>query len=141
MKNIIKNINLKSDDKIQILDITDKVREALAESGVRDGTVTMITQHTTSAININEQEEGLQEDMVKFLTELVPQDGDFIHNKNAMDGRFNAHSHLMALFANASETVPLVGGKLALGNWQSIFFIELDGPRPKRVVVLQIRGE
>ena len=141
MKNFIEKISLKTTDDIQVVDITDQVKEVVSNSGIKNGTLTIITQHTTSAININEQEEGLQDDMVKFLTELVPKDGDFIHNKNAADGRVNARSHLMALFTNASETVPIASGELVLGKWQSIFFIELDGPREERTVMLQIRGE
>ena len=82
----------------------------------------------------------LQRDMVKFLTDLVPRNGDYLHNRNPVDGRDNAHAHLMGLFMNATETVPISGGQLLLGGWQSIFFIELDGPRPKRQVLLQFLG-
>lgn len=141
MKNILEKINLHTTDDIDVIDITDRVKEIVKNSGVRNGTLTIITQHTTTAININEKEKGLQGDMVKFLAELVPKKGDYIHNKNAADGRVNAHSHLMALFTNASETVPIASGELVLGKWQSIFFIELDGPREERTVMLQIRGE
>ena len=141
MLNTIKKINLNTDKDVQVIDITDSVRSLVEMSNITNGTVTIITQHTTTAININEKEDGLQEDMVKFLTELVPKHGDYVHNKNAADGRVNAHSHLMALFTNASETIPVSDSQLMLGKWQSIFFIELDGPREKRTVTLQIQGE
>jgi secondary thiamine-phosphate synthase enzyme len=58
-----------------------------------------------------------------------------------VDDRDNAHSHLLGLFLNASETIPVAGGELVMGGWQSIFFIELDGPRERREVRLQLLGE
>jgi secondary thiamine-phosphate synthase enzyme len=63
------------------------------------------------------------------------------HNFNPVDGRLNAHSHLLGLFMNASETIPIAQGELLLGQWQSIFFIELDGPREERILRVQIAGE
>jgi len=96
--------------------------------------------HTTARVNVNEREPQLQKDMVTYLKRLVPCDGDWLHNLAAVDGRDNAHSHLLGLFMNASETIPVTGGDLVLGSWQSIFFIELDGPRDRRGLELQILG-
>jgi secondary thiamine-phosphate synthase enzyme len=79
--------------------------------------------------------------MVTFLKRLVPRDGDYLHNLAPVDDRDNAHSHLLGLFMNASETIPVTAGDLAMGGWQSIFFIELDGPREQRQVQLQLLGE
>ncbi|MCG8375098.1 MAG: YjbQ family protein, partial [Chlorobiales bacterium] len=67
-------------------------------------------------------------------------DGDYKHNITSVDGRDNAHSHLMGLFMNSSETIPFESGKLLLGEWQSIFLVELDGPRPERSILMQISG-
>jgi secondary thiamine-phosphate synthase enzyme len=127
-------------DPIQFLDVTDAVRGWVASTGLRDGLLTLTSPHTTARININESEPQLQRDMVTFLQRLVPRDGDFLHNLNTVDDRPNAHSHLLGLFANASETIPLSGGALLLGSWQSIFFVELDGPRPSRALDLQLMG-
>ena len=88
-----------------------------------------------------EREPQLERDMLTFLKRLVPRDGDYLHNLDPVDGRDNAHSHLIGLFMNSSETIPLAGGAMLLGEWQSIFFIELDGPRPRRRVELQVMGE
>jgi secondary thiamine-phosphate synthase enzyme len=96
--------------------------------------------HTTARININEREPQLQRDMLTFLKRFVPRDGDYLHNLEPIDGRDNAHSHLLGLFMNSSEVIPLAGDALVLGEWQSIFFIELDGPRERRGVELQIMG-
>ena len=83
----------------------------------------------------------LQRDMVAFLRDLVPQGGDYLHNRKPVDDRQNAHAHLMGLFMNASETIPIVDGRLLLGGWQSVFLCELDGPRAERQVHLLFLGE
>ncbi len=134
-------ISLPTEKPIEIVDITDNVRSALEKSGLRQGTVTVLSRHTTACININEREERLVQDMVTFLKRLVPRDGDYLHNLEPVDGRDNAHSHLLGLFMNSSETIPFADGRMLLGEWQSIFFIELDGPRNERQVLLQIQGE
>jgi secondary thiamine-phosphate synthase enzyme len=82
----------------------------------------------------------LQRDMVSFLKRLVPRDGDYLHNLEPVDDRDNAHAHLLGLFMHASESLPIVAGQPMLGGWQSIFFIELDGPRAQREVRVQILG-
>jgi secondary thiamine-phosphate synthase enzyme len=126
---------------VDVIDITNEVRDALESSGFREGTVTILSRHSTAYVNINEKEPQLVQDMVTFLKRLVPKDGDYLHNINPIDGRDNAHSHLMGLFMNCSETIPFTDGKLLLGKWQSIFLIELDGPRPERNVLVQISGQ
>jgi len=125
---------------VEIIDITAEVTAALLSSGLDRGQVTVISRHTTAFININEKEERLLEDMEIFLKRFVPKDGNYLHNLNPLDGRHNAHSHLLGLFMNSSETIPFSQGKLLLGQWQSIFFVELDGPRNERSVLLQISG-
>ncbi len=127
-------------DPIQIIDVTDEVSEYVASCGLKKGQITLVSQHTTAFVNINEEEPRLLEDMVIFLKRLVPKDGDYRHNIKPVDGRDNAHAHLMGLFMNSSETIPFESGKLLLGEWQSIFLVELDGPRPKRKLLMQISG-
>lgn len=135
------SISLQTTAPIQIVDITNQVRQSCIRSGVRDGLVTLLSRHTTASICLNERETQLQRDMVTFLKRLVPRDGDYLHNLAPVDDRDNAHAHLLALFTNASESVPIAGGELLLGGWQSIFFVELDGPRPERSVTLQFLGQ
>ncbi|ACF12088.1 protein of unknown function UPF0047 [Chlorobaculum parvum NCIB 8327] len=134
-------IACKTDQPIDIIDITDDVRAALEATGLKQGTVTLLSRHTTACININEREEQLKQDMTTFLKRFIPKDGDWLHNLDTIDGRDNAHSHLLGLFMTSSETVPFADGNLLLGQWQSIFFIELDGPREKREVLVHIQGE
>jgi secondary thiamine-phosphate synthase enzyme len=140
MQIITKTINTRTGKPIEIIDITAEVTAALSDSGLDSGQVTVISRHTTAFISINEKEERLLEDMETFLKRLVPRDGNYQHNLNPVDGRDNAHSHLLGLFMNSSETIPFSGGKLLLGQWQSIFFVELDGPRQERSVLVQISG-
>jgi len=140
VKSIIRKIEIETTESIQIINITNQIKSILQESGIQEGSLTLLTQHTTTAININEEEEGLQRDMIDFLKSFVPANGDYVHNRNAADGRPNAHSHLMTLLTNSSETIPITQGKMLLGDWQSLFFIELDGPRPKRTVTIHIYG-
>lgn len=125
---------------VEIIDISAEVAAALSASKLDSGQVTIISRHTTAFININEKEEKLLEDMETFLKRLVPKDGNYLHNLNPVDGRDNAHSHLLGLFMNSSETIPFAKGKMLLGEWQSIFLVELDGPRQERSVLVQIAG-
>lgn len=140
MNYLIRTIARETVDPVQIIDITDEVRQTAAACGFEKGQITLVTQHTTAFININEQEPKLVEDMVIFLKRLVPKDGEYLHNIAPIDGRDNAHSHLMGLFMNSTETIPFESGKLLLGEWQSIFLVELDGPRPRRKVLMHILG-
>ena len=141
MQCILDTITLATTEPIQVVDITDQVRQRCTQIGLRNGLVTLISRHTTAYVNLNEREAQLQRDMVTFLKRLVPRDGDYLHNLAPVDDRDNAHSHLLGLFMNASESIPISDGELLLGGWQSIFFIELDGPRAERSVTLQLLGE
>ncbi len=134
-------IELATTAPIQLIDITDQVRRFVAASGIKDGLVTVSCLHTTARINVNEREEKLERDMLTFLKRFAPRDGDYLHNLDPVDGRDNAHSHLIGLFMNSSETIPVAHGAMVLGEWQSVFFIELDGPRERRGVELQIIGQ
>ena len=141
MKILRTRIEFETVEPIQILDMTGQVRDWLKATGVRDGLLTVTSSHTTARVNVNEREPQLQKDMVTYLKRLVPCDGDWLHNLATVDGRGNAHSHILGLFMNSSESIPVTGGEMILGGWQSIFFIELDGPRQRRGLELQIMGE
>ncbi|NTV97723.1 MAG: YjbQ family protein [Chlorobiaceae bacterium] len=140
MQFIINNISLRTTKPLEIVDITAEAEAAVAASGIGNGLLNVMSRHTTAFIAINEKEESLLEDMETFLKRFVPRDGNYRHNLTSLDGRDNAHSHLLGLFMNASETIPIADGRLLLGEWQSLFFIELDGPRDRRNVLLQISG-
>lgn len=122
------------------IEITEMVKKSVKSSGVSNGIVVLFTQHTTGALRISEYEKSLQEDYRWFFDQLVPKAHEYGHNKTNVDERPNAHSHLQSMTLNSSETIPLKDGKLTLGKWQSIFFIELDGPRSERRVTVEVIG-
>lgn len=140
MKPTLHLIRLATTRPIEFIDITSRVREALAASGVREGIVSVFTQHTTTAIKINERCDHLQQDMETLLSRLIPS-GAYRHDGDTVDGRPNARGHLMSLLLGAGEAIPVSRGELGLGGWQSVFFVELDGPRPERTVVVKVLGE
>ncbi len=135
------HLSLRTDAPIEIIDITDQVKQVLARHRIRNGQLTICSTHTTAFLALNEREPMLQHDMVDFLAKLAPCDSDYRHNQNPVDGRLNAHSHLLGLFMNSSETILVSNGELLLGGWQSIFFVELDGPREERTLMVQVAGE
>ena len=140
MKSVLKKVRLGTTEPIQVMDITAQIKQLLAESGVSNGQLTLISSHTTAFVSLNEFEPGLQQDMVEYLDRVAPPGAGYRHDVNPVDGRLNAHSHLAGLFLNPSLSIPIVKGKLLLGGWQSILFIELDGPRETRSVHVQILG-
>lgn len=132
------SIALATSQPLELLDVTDAVRGWVRGSGVREGILTISSPHTTARITINEREPELQSDMVRFLEQLAPAAAAYGHNRAPVDDRLNAHAHLLGLFLNASESMAVVDGDLALGGWQSIFLVELDGPRERRDVRLHL---
>ncbi|MFB6089114.1 MAG: secondary thiamine-phosphate synthase enzyme YjbQ [Candidatus Aenigmatarchaeota archaeon] len=136
-----KKIEMKTSEKFQLIDVTDQVKDIFEDSNIKDGFVTIFSPHTTCAVKINEREDSLLEDFEDFLEQIAPRNVNYGHNETCVDDRPNAHSHLRSLVLNASETVPVVDGELLLGGWQTVFFIELDGPREKRRLIVQILGE
>lgn len=134
-------LTLSTHSPIELIDITSQVRSFFKKSGNKNGLLTITSGHTTAAIKINEKCPDLEKDFKAFLEKLAPAKGQYHHNHSAVDGRDNAHSHLLNYLMNTSETVVCKNGELSLGTWQSIFFIELDGPRPQRNFTLSLIGE
>lgn len=131
----------------EFIDITDWVAECVAESQIANGFVVVYSKHTTAAVKINENEPLLLDDMAEFLEKIFPRDHSYQHNNfeirtvNMNENESpNGHAHLQHLLMGTSETVPVMDGQMQFGTYQSIFFIELDHPRPREVLV-QIVGE
>ncbi len=122
-------MNIQTASKTEIIDITDRVRASVNESGINDGVAVVSTRHTTSSIIINENERGLKNDILDLLESIVPENKNYAHNQ--IDN--NAHAHLRAILLGMSEIIPIEEGHLVLGTWQRIFFIELDGPRSRTI--------
>ena len=145
MKIVTSPIELQTGKGISLHNIMPQLRDAVSISGVQNGFVIVTSQHTTTAIAINENEERLVEDVKAFLTRLIPPNDRYLHNDIALrdcpeDEPENAHSHLAAMLLGSSESVAIANGKMILGQYQSVMLYELDGPRP-RTVNVQIIGE
>lgn len=128
------NLKINSSRNFEIIDITGEIQNLCK---IKNGIVNVFTRHSTSAIVINENEKGLLRDFEKTLRVLIPENNGYAHD--SIDN--NAHSHLKSFLLSSSQTVPVSNSKLDLGTWQSIFFIELDGPRNSRTVDLTFIGE
>ncbi len=130
----------------QFIDLTGEVSALVERSGVRDGLVNVQTRHTTTAIIVNENEPLLLDDLAKMLERLAPRDGQYQHNdfERRIDippnEPANGHAHCQAIFLPTSVSLNIVDGRLQLGRWQSIFFVELDQGR-ERCVSLMVIGQ
>jgi secondary thiamine-phosphate synthase enzyme len=123
---------------LEFVDLTAAVRAWVRATGVAEGLCTVTSPHTTARITRNEREPGLQQDMVRFLARLAPREDGYEHDLHPVDHRRNAHAHLLGLLMPAGESIAVVGGDLQLGDWQALFLVELDGPRARRDVHLQL---
>lgn len=129
-----KLITLSSSRREELLDITEEVRAAVRESGVRQGLCALYAQGATAALMIQENwDDSVRTDVIHFLQKLIPQ-GVWLHDQQ--DG--NGDAHLKAGLVGPSETIPIVDGRPGLSQWQNIFFCEFDGPRSKWQVVCTI---
>ena len=131
-----KSFKINSESEFQIINISQPINEILMDCNIKEGVVNIFSKHSTTAICINEDERGLREDFKTFLENAVP-NGRYRHD--IIDN--NARSHLKSFLLSSSETIPITNGSLELGTWQSVFFIELDGPRTNRTIVLTVIGE
>ena len=131
----------------EFIDITEWVCQCVSKSQVDNGFAVVYSKHTTAAVKINENEPLLLADMEKFLENISPRSGDYQHNNfeirtvnMTQDESPNGHAHLQHLVLGSSETIPVIDGRMQFGRYQSVFFIELDHPRDREVLV-HIVGE
>jgi len=138
-------LQLSTDEQIGLYDVTAILQTFIDSTQVQQGQVLVFSRHTTTALIINEYEQRLLTDIKTYLRNLAPPNGVYRHNDLHLrdvpaDEPQNAHAHLMAMTLNTSEVIPIVDGELALGTYQSVFFVELDGPR-QRTLFVQVTGE
>jgi secondary thiamine-phosphate synthase enzyme len=122
------SFDVDTDRRTQVVDVTDRVEDALP--GDADGIATVFSRHTTAGVAVNEAEPRLMEDVESSLGALVADDG-WAHD--ALDG--NADAHLRAMLVGPAATVPVTDGALDVGTWQSVLFVECDGPRTRTLEV------
>ncbi|MDP3964779.1 MAG: secondary thiamine-phosphate synthase enzyme YjbQ [bacterium] len=130
-----KYLSLKTSQKRELVDLTERIGAVLSASGLRRGIISVFTKHSTAGLLVTENESGLKSDFLEVLGQL--DNTDYAHNK--IDD--NAAAHLISGLVSPSLTVPFAEGKLALGTWQSLFLVEADGPRPEREISVTLIGE
>ena len=136
------SIRLQTGECLEFIDLTSDIASIVRNSGIRYGMVNVQTMHTTTALIVNENEPLLIEDLKRLLDQHVPRDGEYDHNDFSRrvdippDEPANGHSHCKALYLPSSIMLNVADGKLQLGRWQSLFFIELDEARDRRVSVM-----
>jgi secondary thiamine-phosphate synthase enzyme len=121
----------------EFIRITDEVSAAVSKSGVKEGMVLVSAMHITSAVYVNDWEDGLIHDFQVWLEKLAPAGHDYRHHQTGED---NADAHLKRTLMGHQVLLPITAGKLDLGPWEQVFYAEFDGQRKKRVVV-KVMGE
>ncbi len=137
----VETLVLDSRDRVELVDLTDRIAAIAARSGIADGLVSIWSLHTTCAVFINENQGALHADIKTFLEQTVAQDGRWMHNDpdHSDCDRNNADAHLRAMLLGHGLTLQVSGGELVLGQWQRVIAAELDGPRSRSVRV-QVQG-
>lgn len=126
----MRTIEVKTEAREELVDITARVREELASSGVKDGICYVYVPHTTAAVTINENADpSVKEDILMALRKIVPDSLPYRHSEG------NSPAHVKACLIGSSIKVIIDEGQLALGTWQGIFFCEFDGPRSRNVFI------
>ncbi|MPZ86913.1 MAG: hypothetical protein GEU81_02350 [Nitriliruptorales bacterium] len=146
-----RRLSLVTERAFHVTDVTDECVDLLERSGVREGMLSVFSEHTTCAVKINERETCFLEDLRLFMERLVPENAYYFHDDFEIrdpktlagtpdEEPINGHSHIkQMLLGCASESVPIEQGALGLGRWQRIMIIELDQSRP-RIIRLQVQG-
>ena len=137
MRSYTKYLTFNTKERRDLIRITDTVKEAVKEAGIREGLCLVSSMHLTSAVIVQDDEEGLHEDIWEWLEKLAPFREDYKHHRTGED---NGDAHLKNLLTHLQVVLPVTNGKLDLGPWQEIFYAEFDGRRPKRVII-KIIGE
>ena len=141
LKMFSRTLKVVTDSRVELYNVTDRIKDLVKSSGVKAGFLVLSTLHTTTAVFINEFQAALMADVKHFLERLANKEHGYLHNcEDCSDcERKNAEAHIRALVLGHNVTLPIQGGEIPLGQWQSILFAELDGPR-ERSVTAQVIG-
>lgn len=116
--------------RVQSLDITPRIEQKIQEIGLKEGAVLIFSPHSTAAVTINENADpNVQNDLLEALGRLVPRHGAYTHTEG------NADAHIKASLIGPSVLVPVEAGRIKLGSWQGVLFLEFDGPRTRKLWV------
>lgn len=138
-------ISVSTSRSFELIDITARLCEAVEASDVSNGIAVITSQHTTTALTVNEFESRLVDDIEIFFKRLAPPDARYLHNDIHLrdcppDEPENAHAHLISMMLGNDASLAVVNGVPQLGTYQSLILVELDGPR-RRSVSIQLMGE
>jgi secondary thiamine-phosphate synthase enzyme len=136
LKFLFEEMNISTSNRTELIDITDKVEGFVNDSDIKNGICLVSSLHSTTAVILNENERGLMNDITRKIDQEFPKNAGWSHDR--IDN--NADAHLASTFIGPSRTLPIKDGRLLRGTWQNIFFLELDGPRNRRIVV-EVLGE
>jgi secondary thiamine-phosphate synthase enzyme len=136
---VTEKISLGTHGKTEIIDITDRVAEKVAGSGLKSGTVTVFVAGSTAGLTTIEYESGLIADFQALWRRLVPENVSYEHNERWGDG--NGYAHVRASLLGSSLTIPFTDRKMRLGTWQQIVLVDFDNRARQRELVLQIMGD
>ncbi|MBU1853704.1 MAG: secondary thiamine-phosphate synthase enzyme YjbQ [Candidatus Omnitrophica bacterium] len=139
MSVITKKIKLSTKGDTDIIDITSQVTGIVSKANINNGVVTVFVSGSTGALSTVEYEPGLVHDLKKLFEEIAPKAGTYQHNLQWHDG--NGYAHVRATLMGPSISVPFVNGKMQLGTWQQIIFIDFDNRPRSRELVVQVLGE
>jgi secondary thiamine-phosphate synthase enzyme len=131
-----KRVTISTSSRFEVVRITDYVESAVDESGIKDGLVIIHVPHATAAIIANEYEPRIIQDYIAWIKKAVPPGAGWKHDM--IDD--NAHAHIASAFIGATRTFPVVNGGIMRGTWQEIMLLELDGPRARRNIIIQVMG-
>ncbi len=137
MKIYTKNLIINTEKRIDFVNITSQIKEAVKESNIIEGMVLVNPKHITASVFINDNESGLLKDFKQWLEKLAPMKKDYFHHQTGED---NGFSHLWRTIMGREVTIAITNGKLDFGPWESIFYGEFDGQRNKKILV-KIIGE
>ena len=135
-------VYVSTEKKMEIKDVTEEIEGIVEESTIKNGLVNIWAPHATAAVAVNERDAELWEDILAAMERLAPIKGNYRHNAKYgwNPHEQNAHAHILNCLIKPDVTIPLSSSQLLLGTWQSILFIEMDGPR-RRSINVQIMGE
>ncbi len=130
-----KTVQIETHKRIELIDITEKIRKIVAESGIQEGVCWIFVPHTTAGITINENADpSVRHDIERQLTKLIPYDSNYSH----LEG--NADAHIKSTVTNINTHCFVENGNILLGTWQGIFFCEYDGPRSRNIIIKITKG-
>ncbi len=124
----MEKLSVKTNSRVDLIDITDRVQAVVSKSKVKDGICFVFCPHTTAGLTINENADpSVRQDIIDSLSKAFPENAGYSHSEG------NADSHIKSSLLGASLTIFIEGGQLALGTWQGIYFCESDGPRSREI--------